>query len=150
MTGHCPPDTGFEIQDLAVWGRARYLSFSEAPHNTESLRVSGGETFVSLKPECESGGRNRDLRLSKQADLPTASMSANTIHWPNAGQALNRLRWSTGENVVLVQCWAGVHVQFVLNLNNNGMTDRDYLSFSHDWQVPFSNSWLPWLQVDRR
>ena len=32
---HCPPDTGFEIQTLVVWGRARYLSVTEAPHNTE-------------------------------------------------------------------------------------------------------------------
>ena len=32
---HCPPDTGFEIQTLEVWGRARYLSVTEVPHNTE-------------------------------------------------------------------------------------------------------------------
>ena len=32
---HCPPDTGFEIQTLAVWGRARYLPVTEALHNTE-------------------------------------------------------------------------------------------------------------------
>ena len=32
---HCPPDTGFEMRALAVWGRARYLSVTEAPHNTE-------------------------------------------------------------------------------------------------------------------
>ena len=30
---HCPPDTGFEIRALAVWGRVRYLSVTEAPHN---------------------------------------------------------------------------------------------------------------------
>ena len=34
-----PPDTGFEIRALAVWGRARYLSVTEAPHKT-------GENFV--------------------------------------------------------------------------------------------------------
>ena len=34
MRWHCPPDTGFEIQALEVWGRARYLSVTEAPHNT--------------------------------------------------------------------------------------------------------------------
>ena len=28
---HCPPDKGFEIQILEVWGRARYLSVIEAP-----------------------------------------------------------------------------------------------------------------------
>ena len=32
---HCPPDTGFKIRALAVWGRARYLSDTEAPHNTD-------------------------------------------------------------------------------------------------------------------
>ena len=32
---HCPPDTGFEIRALAVWGRVRYLSVTEAPHNTD-------------------------------------------------------------------------------------------------------------------
>ena len=32
---HCPTDTGFEIQALEVWGRARCLSVTEAPHNTE-------------------------------------------------------------------------------------------------------------------
>ena len=35
MRWHCPPDTGFEIRALAVWGRARYLSVTEAPNNTE-------------------------------------------------------------------------------------------------------------------
>ena len=38
-------DTGFEIQALGVWGRARYLSVSEAPHNIESLQMSDEETF---------------------------------------------------------------------------------------------------------
>ena len=42
---HCPPDTGIEIRALAVWGQARYLSVTEASHHTESLRVSGEETF---------------------------------------------------------------------------------------------------------
>ena len=30
---HGPPDTGFEIQILEVWSRARYLSITETPHN---------------------------------------------------------------------------------------------------------------------
>ena len=38
-------DTSFEIRILAVWGRARYLSVTEAPHNIWSLRMSGEETF---------------------------------------------------------------------------------------------------------
>ena len=36
------------------------------------LPVSEEETFVSLKPQCQSGGRTSDLRLSKQAALATA------------------------------------------------------------------------------
>ena len=38
-----------------VWGRARCLSATETPHNTEYLRVSGEETFVALKPESQRG-----------------------------------------------------------------------------------------------
>ena len=43
---HCPPDTGFEIRALAVWGRARYLSVTEAPHNTDFSHVDGEETLA--------------------------------------------------------------------------------------------------------
>ena len=48
MRWHYPPDTGFEIRALAVWGRARYLSVTEAPHNTDFLHVDGEETFLFL------------------------------------------------------------------------------------------------------
>ena len=36
---HCPLDTGFKILALAVWGRARHLSVSEALHNTDFFRA---------------------------------------------------------------------------------------------------------------
>ena len=49
MRWHCPPDTGFEIRALAVWGRAHHLSVTEVPHNIESLRVSGEETFCHFE-----------------------------------------------------------------------------------------------------
>ena len=45
---HCPPDTGFEICTLAVWGRARYLSVTEAPHNTDFHTWMGGKHFLFL------------------------------------------------------------------------------------------------------
>ena len=38
MRWHCPLDTGFEIRALAVWGRARYPSVTEASHCIESAR----------------------------------------------------------------------------------------------------------------
>ena len=40
---HCPP--GFEIRALVVWGRARYLSVTEAPHNTDFTRGWGKNIF---------------------------------------------------------------------------------------------------------
>ena len=49
----------------AVWGRAPYLSVTQAPHNIEFLQVSGVKQFVSLKL------RTRYRRLSKQAVLST-------------------------------------------------------------------------------
>ena len=45
---HCPPDTGFEIRTLAVWGRARYLSVTEAPHNTDFHTWMGKKQFIFL------------------------------------------------------------------------------------------------------
>ena len=60
MRWHCPLDTEFEIRDLAVWGRVRYLSVTEAPHNIESLRVSGEKNILflwNLKPERDSNPR---------------------------------------------------------------------------------------------
>ena len=48
---HLPPDTGCEIQALAVWSRARYLSVTEAPHNTDFHTWMGKKHFfVSSKP----------------------------------------------------------------------------------------------------
>ena len=97
MRWHCPPDTGFEIRAQAVWGRARYLSVTEAPHNTDSHTWMGRNIFVSLKPprpgteprtlawkaavltttlgppplklEGQSCVQTRDLRLSKHVAL---------------------------------------------------------------------------------
>ena len=46
---HCPPDTGIDTRALAVWGRARYLSVTEALHNTFT-RGWGRNIFVSFKP----------------------------------------------------------------------------------------------------
>ena len=57
--------TGFEIRASAVWGRARYLSVTEAPHNTEFLRVSRKETFCFLKtwrPEWGSNPRSPNFQ----------------------------------------------------------------------------------------
>ena len=50
--GHCPPDTGFKIQTLEVWGRTCYLSVTEAPHNMWDTEVNFNEhrTAGDIKP----------------------------------------------------------------------------------------------------
>ena len=53
---HCPPDTGFEIRALAVWGRARYLSVTEAPHNTDFPTWMGKKHFCFFET-AETGNR---------------------------------------------------------------------------------------------
>ena len=49
MTWNCPPDKGFEIRTPWVWGRARYFTITEAPHNIQSLRVRREETFSFIE-----------------------------------------------------------------------------------------------------
>ena len=56
---HCPPDTGFEIRALAVWGRARYLSVTEAPHNTNFHTWMGKKQFCFFQT-AETGNRTPD------------------------------------------------------------------------------------------
>ena len=53
---HCPPDTWFEIRALAVWGRARYLSVTEAPHNTDFHTWMGKKHFCFFQT-VETGNR---------------------------------------------------------------------------------------------
>ena len=61
---HCPPDTGFEIRALEVWGRARYLSVTEAPHNTDFHTWMGKKHFLFL-----SNRRDREPNLSSTRKL---------------------------------------------------------------------------------
>ena len=57
---HCPPDTGFEIRDLAVCGRARYFSVTEAPHNTNFHTWMGKKQFFCFFQTAETGNRTPD------------------------------------------------------------------------------------------
>ena len=53
---HCPLDTGFEIRALAVWGRACYLSVTEAPYNTNFHTWMGKKHFCFFQT-AETGNR---------------------------------------------------------------------------------------------
>ena len=48
------PEGNHEIQALALWGWARYLSLAQAPRNTKLYKWAGKKHFVYLKPEYQS------------------------------------------------------------------------------------------------
>ena len=81
---HCPPDTGFEIRALAVWGRARYLSVTEAPRNTDFHTWMGKKHFCFFQT-AESGNRtpNSGVKGSGANHYPRAPaplVCGSTIH----------------------------------------------------------------------
>ena len=106
---HCPPDTGFEIRALAVWGRARYLSVTEAPHNTDFHTWMGKKHFVSFKPP-RPGTEPRTLAwkaavLTTTLGPPPYSQSGILRHWLNAGLVLaHRLRLRASMTPTFGQC----------------------------------------------
>ena len=51
------------------------------PNNMKSLRMSGEETLVSLKPDCQGVGRTRDLWLSTQTALYIAPEHSIRINY---------------------------------------------------------------------
>ena len=50
---YCPQDTGFEIQDIAVGGRARYTSRPRRRHIILFLNELTVKNHFSLKSECQ-------------------------------------------------------------------------------------------------
>ena len=98
---HCPPDTGFEIRALAVWGRARYLSVTEAPHNTNFHTWMGKKHFCFFQT-AETGNRtpNSGVKSSGANHYPRApalSPGCNT-GWPGVICGVHPGRWG-------VQLW---------------------------------------------
>ena len=93
---HCPPDTGFEIRALAVWGRARYLSVTEAPHNTEFYTWMGKKHFCFFQT-AETG--NRALAW-KAAVLTTTLGPPSPKKW--LLEAVDAVCWS-GVGLMLIQ-----------------------------------------------
>ena len=77
---HCPPDTGLEIRALAVWGRVRYLSVTEAPHNTDFHTWMGKKHFRFFQT-AETGNRtpNSGVKGSGANHYPRAP--DNTLLW---------------------------------------------------------------------
>ena len=88
---HCPPDTGFEIRALAVWGRARYLSVTEAPHNTNFHTWMGKKHFCFFQTAV-TGNRTPNSGVK----------GSGANHYPRA-PALKRAIQQRNN-----QCWASV------------------------------------------
>ena len=86
---HCPPDTGFEIRALAVWGRARYLSVTEAPRNTDFHTWMGKKHFCFFQT-AESGNRtpNSGVKGSGANHYPRAP-----AHYGNCPVNLTEFDW---------------------------------------------------------
>ena len=94
------------IRALAVWGRARYFSVTEAPTNIEYLRVSGEETFCFFEnwmPERGSKPRSPTFQAgsfnhcTSPHPLPRPAVCERTFPstklWPNVVLMLtDRLR----------------------------------------------------------
>ena len=113
---HCPPDTGFEIRALAVWGRARYFSVTEAPHNTNFHTWMGKKQFCFFQT-AETGNRTPDSGVKgsganhyPRAPAPQAN---NTRCWSNHGLMLARRLWwwlniipTSGQHVLFI----GIHI----------------------------------------
>ena len=81
MRWHCPPNTGFEIRALAVWGRARYLSVTEAPHNTDFHTWMGKKHFCFFET-AETGNRtpNSGVKGSGANHYPRAPALFYQMH----------------------------------------------------------------------
>ena len=90
-----PPDTGFEIRAMAVRGRARYLSVTEAPTILSFTRGWGRNIFVSFKPP-RSGTEPR-TQAWKAAVLtttlgPPPDLAGTSKMW-NVSRLFFVLRW---------------------------------------------------------
>ena len=98
---HCPPDTGFEIRALAVWGRARYLSVTETPHNTDFHTWMGKKHFLFLSNRRD---REPNPELWRERRVWRSAFPANKRCWPNGGLMLRqRLRRWTNVSQTLGQ-----------------------------------------------
>ena len=97
MRWHCPPDTGLEIRALAVWGRARYLSVTEAPHNTEFHTWMGKKHFCFFQT-AETWNWTPDFGVK----------GSGANHYPRA-PALRLMKTQIpGKHEALAQCWPSV------------------------------------------
>ena len=98
-----PPST-HRIRALAVWGRARSLSVTEAPYNTESLRVSGEETFCFFEAWTPEQGANPRSLTFQAGSFSHCTRAPALCH---AFKSWKRYR-PPSKHETLGQCWGNV------------------------------------------
>ena len=121
MRWHCPPDTGFEIGALAVWGRARYISVTEAPHNTEFHTWMGKKHFAPFKPP-------RPGTVLLVQDTPQAMPSAAVCGWMRS--------WFTPVIITGINLSEGRIIDFF----EQSMSDRPVKCTSYITEAEFSRN----------
>ena len=109
---HCPPDTGFEIRALAVWGRARYLSVTEAPHNTDFHTWMGKKHFLFLSNrrdwEPNSGVKGNVAYRYPRAPALIEVLDIHTKHTvPKRSAAIGAMRLSPWAHDGTSACFSG-------------------------------------------
>ena len=122
---HCPPDTGFEIRALAVWGRARYLSVTEALHNTDFHTWMGEKHFCFFQTT-ETGNRTPNSGVK----------GSGANHYPRAPALILK------RNVC--KSWCLTLSSLNLPLSSSSTTSRELLS-----RFSTCSGWR-WLEVGEK
>ena len=142
---HCPTDTGFEIRVMAVWGRARYLSVTEAPHNTDFHTWMGKKHFCFFQT---AGNRTPNSGVK----------GSGANHYPRApAPDVDRLCLSPFQQTrdihpMLFQCWPywrirlGLHIwhhiyMYLSDFNLHWLMPIGLYSWHHNISV-FNLYWL--------
>ena len=106
---HCPPDTGFESRALAVWGRARYLSVTEAPHNTNFHTWMGKKHFCFFQT-AETGNRTPNSGVK----------GSGANHYPRAPAHIVETRVTVLSGVKETNGDSLASIDFMLTSTGNG------------------------------
>ena len=148
---HCPPDTGFEIRTLAVWGRARYLSVTEAPHNTNFHTWMGKKQFCFFQT-AETGNRTPDsgVKGSGANHYPRAPAQVALIPTLNCSSGLNLMSYGQSNIIlIIINIFSYISVIFelicdILDLNLGKIQRRHSLHqpspVRHEWHLCEENS----------
>ena len=131
---HCPQDTGFEIRTLAVWGRARYLSVTEAPHNTNFHTWMGNKHFCFFQT-AETGNRTPNSGVK----------GSGANHYPRAPAQMT-YRWHTGD-IQMTYRWHTYDIQMTYEWYTD---DTHVIQMTYRWHTDDIQMTYRWHADDIR